>query len=285
MKKFLLPVYALLLLTACQKEVPDIVRGSAVTGNFRAKINGNQWIANASASASINSGVINISGVGNHKLVNITLLGAATGTYSLNDTSLNMAVYIDSSSSTIPYTTQGPAIIAGGQVIVTSIDNNAKTISGTFSFKTFRAADSSKAEFTEGIFQNLKFTSPNLPPATADTLTVKIDSTNFTATNISAVSTGGILTVAGIGAGSKIVSLQMPVSITPGSYPIPGATFNALYTVGTSQIFIATTGTLTILENNTTSKRLRGNFSFSGTDNLSSSTANLTQGYFSVTYN
>jgi hypothetical protein len=281
--------FALLLslfITGCQKSIPDLINGNAVTGNFRAKINGNQWIANASASASINSGVINITGSGNHKLLNIILVGTGTGTYALNDSAFNSAIYIDSLNSTQLYTTQAAAAVAGGQVTVTKIDNNAKTISGTFTFKTFRSSDSSKAEFTEGIFENLKFSSNTVPPTSGtDTFHVMIDSTNFSATTISAVESSGVISVSGVSAGNKIVSLQMPSGITAGSYPIGSATVNALYTVGGTQLFMATAGTLTVIEHNATTKRIRANFSFTGTDALGTTTVNLTQGYFSAVHN
>jgi hypothetical protein len=274
------------ILFSCQKSIPDIVNGSAVTGNFRAKINGTQWIANASASAIINGGVINISGSGNHKFLNIILVGSAAGTYVLSDSTFNTATYIDSNNSTAAYTTQAASIVAGGQVTVTSIDNVAKTISGTFAFKTFRSGDSSKAEFTEGIFEKLKFNSPATGPGSGnDTFHVKIDSTDFVATTISAVETSGIISVTGVGSGNKIVSLQIPSGITPGPYLIGGAIVNGIYTVGGTQLFMATTGTFTVLEHNTTTKRLRANFSFTAMDALGTSSANFTQGYLSVVHN
>lgn len=285
------PVILFLFFCSCQKEIPNI-NTSAVTGNLRAKINGNAWIATSSASASINSGIINIKGIGNHKVLDIILMGSATGTYILNDTTFNLASYVDSSNaSTAAFSTdQGTPAVAGGSVTITKIDNVAKTITGTFAFMTFRSSDSSKAIFSEGVFENLSFTSHAVPPppgGAADTLTAKTDSTSFTASSVTAVSSGGNLTIAGIGSGNKTIALIVPANITAGTYPIgaAGSNISGSYTTGLTSIYMSVTGSMTVLQHDTTAKRLKANFNFVAADLMTANISNITQGYVAVTHN
>jgi hypothetical protein len=272
---------------SCQKEIPN---ANALTGNFRAKINGTQWIATASASATINSGIITLTGVGNRKSLNIVLLGSAPGTYVLNDTTFNNAAYTDSTNSggAAFSTNQGGTALAGGQVTITQIDNAAKTITGTFSFKTFRTSDSSKADFTEGIFENIKFTSQFIAPgpSTTDTLTAVVEGNPFAATAISGVVTGTNISAGGIAAGGRSIALIMPLNITPGIYTIgsAGSNITATYTNGTS-VSMSLTGTLNVIQHDSTTKRLRANFNFTAADIITSATTTITQGYLSVIHN
>jgi hypothetical protein len=58
----------------------------------------------------------------------------------------------------------------------------------------------------------------------------------------------------------------------------------AVYNTGTGAL-ASLSGTLEILERNTTTKRIRGNFLFKGEDVADVlAPAQLTEGYFSVTY-
>jgi hypothetical protein len=273
-------------LASCQKEIPNI---NAPIGNFRARINGTQWIATASTSATMNSGIITLTGVGNRKSLTIVLLGNAPGTYALNDTSFNNAAYIDSTNSGGGFSTaQGGSAVAGGQVIITRIDNTAKTITGTFSFKTFRSSDSSKADFTEGIFENIKFTSQFIAPgpATTDTLTAVVAANTFTATTITAVANGSNISAGGIASGGRSIAIILPLNITAGMYTIGGTGSNitATYTNGTS-LSMSLTGSLNVIQHDSVTKRLRADFNFTAADIITSATTTVTQGYLSVVHN
>jgi hypothetical protein len=277
-----------LAFTSCQKDIPDI---NALTGNFRAKINGTQWRATASASATMNSGIITLTGVGNRKSLNIVLLGNAPGTYILNDTTFNNASYTDStnSSGAAFSTNQGGAAVAGGQVTITRIDNVAKTMTGTFSFKTFRASDSIHADFTEGIFEDIKFTSQVIAPGpvnATDTLNAVVEGNTFNATAVSGVLSGTTITVGGIAAGGKAIAIIIPSTVTPGTYLIGpmGSNITATYTNGSS-ISMSVTGALNVIQHDSATKRLQANFNFTAADIVTSATTVITQGYISVVHN
>src|SRR5262245_23426238 len=88
---------SLIFLQSCQKEVGFEDSNSAVTGDFKCKINSAQWVANSIAGASRIGGFINITGRSNDKkYITITLTDSGVHNYTLDDMSFNAAAYIDS---------------------------------------------------------------------------------------------------------------------------------------------------------------------------------------------
>ena len=286
-------IIAVLSLFACRKET-SIESRTPLAGDFRADINGVQWLAADSArSATILSGLINITGISNdHKQLSITLADTALGVYTLDQASSSVAAYadIDSSDFYAFSTNQGSDTTqAGGRVTVTEIDPVHKTITGTFSFKVYRDLDGHQKVITNGVFYKLPY-SNTLPAANGtDTLQARIDGTDWSGKSISAESISGQLAISGsLLDGSQSVSLVMPADITKGTYPLDftGLTYIGLYSPTPRSLLASTTGTLTILENNTTTQRIRGNFQFTAADPLGLQTTQhkLTNGYFSVSY-
>src|SRR4026207_1551982 len=141
----LIAVIGAMTFNSCQKEVdPSILETNnpPITGDFKAKIDGVQWVANSAAGASRMSGFISLVGRStDKKYVSIHLVDSGVHNYTLNDVTLNVASYIDSNlTNTFNFSTNqgvGPGD-AGGVVNVTSIDAVNKKISGTFSFRVFR---------------------------------------------------------------------------------------------------------------------------------------------------
>lgn len=125
-----------------------------------------------------------------------------------------------------------------------------------------------------------------------DTLQVTIDGKAWMAQSITASAISGQVGITGSDpAGTPSVSLILPVYIAQGN------TFNL--DVTSEMIYIgiynpsgivalpSTGGSLTILENNPTSKRIRGNFHFQASDptGVNSEKDTLTNGYFSAKHN
>jgi hypothetical protein len=279
---------------ACQKEITGDLTTTTPTGNLRAKIDGTVWIADKVASASIFGGQIAITGLSNDKkTLAIVLTDSGLHHYTLDDNSINAAAYIDSNLATVAAftTNQGTtAGQAGGQVTVTKIDTTHKTISGTFSFKVFRQLDGQQRDFSEGSFTDIPYTTGLPPSASTDTFHVKIDGALYTPPSVLGASTTGIIAVNGTDAtGSKTVGLVFPSNITPGTYTLDffGLTYIGQYNPDTDPTHskASTSGTLTILEHNTATKRIRGTFQFHAEELLNPAHfSELTEGYFSVTY-
>lgn len=297
MRKLLLILFPLTVvnLFSCQKEISwDDFPAS---GNFKAKINGTQWVANELTSANRFAGFISLMGKStDKKMLIITLTDSGVHRYTLNENTMNIGIFIDSNSTnTSPFTTnQGNISQSGGEVNITSIDTANKKMSGTFSFKVYRIADDSIINFTQGSFTNLTYAT-GLPPAgnTPDTFRVKINGVLWVPPVIlSAVPPAPYnnnLSVSGMDQATfKTVGINMPSDITPGTYSFSllGPQYG-VYAVDNdpNNLKLATLGQLIILEHIPASRRIRGNFNFIASDILNPlNVALLTEGYFSVTY-
>lgn len=292
-----------LFVVSCQKEIDFDPNNPArpqdpvaVTGNMKATINGKPWVADKAVGAARMQGLINLTGIStDKKMITITLADSGVHRYILSDVTMNAAAHIDSTEANgfIYATNQGiyPSQ-GGGEVNITTIDTVKKTISGTFAFKVFREMDGAGKTITAGSFTNLTY-STTLPPSSAkDTFRVKIDGTSWTPTSITGMAVpvlNQIAVNATTSTGSKTVGLVFPANIAPGSYTLDffGTTYIGLYNPDTDPTHSksSVSGTLQILEHNTTTRRIRGNFNFRGEELLNPQTfANITEGYFSVTY-
>ena len=291
-------------LTACQKEIafspnnpanPNPVT-TAVTGNLKAKFDGVQWTATKGAAASRIQGLINITGISaDRKLLTITLTDSGVHRYTLSDMTISVAALIDSTDPN-PYSftsNQGTyPSTSGGEVNITSIDTAKKTISGNFTFKVYRDIDNKGKTVTEGSFTNLSYTTILPSSAASDTFRVKISGASWSPASINgfAIPIMNQIGINGTDAtGVKAVGLTFPSNITPGAYTLDlfGATYIGQYNPDNDPMHSkgSVSGTLTILEHNLTTKRIRGTFDFRGEELLHPTNfALITEGYFSVKY-
>ena len=281
---------------SCQKEISDpngsTSTPSTASGDFRAKINGVQWVA-SSSSASKLSGFISIAGTGSGKLIVMTLQDSGVHHYTLNQTSMQAGAYSDSASgSNIAFTTNGGSTPSqsGGSVDITSIDIVNKKISGTFRFTVYRPIDSTQRSITEGSFTNVSYATTTPPASSTDSFRVKTDGVPFTAFSVlnNHLTMGNQITISGTDqGGTKTVGVLLPDNATPGTYQITGVLgmYSGTYNSDAITYFASDTGTIQVLENNLTTKRLRGNFNFHAKQfPLGTMESQLTEGYFSVIY-
>jgi len=282
-----------LCLFSCAKEV-SYEGPPGARADFRAMINGAEWIAIDSAkAATMLGGTITLSGISwDGKEMNITLDDTVTGLYALDQGSLSLASYSNVDSSDLyAYTTNqgnGPSQ-AGGTVTVTAIDRNKMTLSGTFSFNMYRDIDGRQIKVTEGVFANIPYSTSPPPANMTDTMTATINDRNWIATNVSGSAFGGQIAIGGSGvAGSLSVNLLMPDDITGVQFmDINAFTYVGLYNPTPTIVLASASGILEILENDPLKGRIRGNFAFEATESLgvpTSQTAHITNGYFSVKY-
>jgi len=282
------------LLVSCRKET-SIENGSGLGGSFMANIDGVQWIAaDSTKGASILQGMINLSGISSdHRHLSITLDDTVPGVYTLSQASVSLGAYADNDSiSLYAFTTNEgqDTSQAGGQVIVTAIDTINKTLSGTFSFKVYRDIDHRQKNITNGVFYKLPYLSSLPPVSSKDTLYAKIDANNWVGQSIVATAFSNLLSINGSNLdGSQSVSLIMPADITPGTYQLayPQTTYIGAYNPQAGISLISTNGSLEILENNSTTRRVRGNFHYLAADanNMGYTSHQLSNGYFSIQYN
>lgn len=285
--------------TSCQKEftlspvdssmITPPGGSSSDTGSFTATIDGVKFIADE-VSAAKTIGVIAIAGRSSSgERIVLRVADSAVHTYSLTiNSATNAGAY--SKDTANAYTTNGgnTAEMSGGILSITNIDTVRKTMSGTFSMKVYRPWDETQKNITEGVFANIPYETTPLPPANAtDSFRVKIDGTDFPVEFITAVSFYGKISVSGSDENvGKTVGITVPDNVTPGTYTLSifGPDYIGQYNASSSIFMSASSGTVTILEHNTTSKRIRGSFNFSAKEIADTSTANITEGYFSVVY-
>lgn len=276
---------------ACQKEISDeTATGGNAKGKLRMKIDGKQWEADSYASASILAGYIVITGISSDKKTfMIQLEDEGATTYTLDQQSMHAAALTDDNeASPVSYTSnQGQSTAdAGGTVVVTRIDQQNKTISGTFTLKLYRDLDSKQLVLTEGVFENIPYET-QLPPNTGANanLTVKIDGSSWSGKSVSGMAVQGTLMITATELDlSKTVGLTMPATITAGSYTFENDPILGVYIKGTTNL-ASSSGTLTITEHNTSTKIIKGTFAFKASDLLgSANTAQLTEGSFTVQY-
>lgn len=268
-----------------------------VTGDFRAKIEGVQWVADKYAQCARMNNIINISGLGlDKKTITITLQDSGVHNYTLawDNSSMSAGAFMDSALTDVTAFTSNAGTSpdqAGGVLSITSINEVTKTMSGTFSFKAVRQTTGETRTITEGVFNNIPYIT-SLPPTTAtDTFNVKIDGAAFTPVSVFGIkNTIGLSNIAITGSdasGTKTVAVYFPIDVTPGIYTI-GSAFSdyfGQYNVNSTTFLASTSGSLEILFHDPVTKRVRGRFNFAAdVFPLGGAPAQITEGYFAVTY-
>lgn len=291
-----LSIAAVLAFFSCRKET-SIERPESANGTFMADVNGSQWIAvDSLKTAFIAAGQINLAGVSaDHRQLIISLNDTIPGTYALNQSSTSAAYYgfADSSGIYVYSTNQGSdSTQAGGTVTVTEIDPVNHTISGTFSFSVYRDVDGKQQKFTDGVFRKLPYTGSDPAASGSDTLNATIDGVKWSAPVVSGIALSNQLIVTGSNlTGTQSLTLDMPANIVPGQYSLDytALTCYAIYIPGPNIGLASSEGTLEIIENDATNKRIRGKFVFKAVDptdplGVNTTPRQVTAGYFAVTY-
>lgn len=281
-----------LIFSACKKEY-SVENANITTANFTAVINGVEWSASkTNEGATLAQGMLNIYGISpDSQEISITLTDTTLGVHALSPQTSSLAIYgfIDSSYTTNFSTSAGTDTTqAGGEVTLTAIDQLTKTVSGTFAFKVYRASDGAQRTIATGVFSNIPYTTTLPGTAPTDTVTASIDGAQFASTSIQASTSGAQLTILGsISSGSQSIALIFPANAPVGSHALTTAApaYSAVYDFVSSSSNTAApanAGAINILENNTSTSRIRGSFSFTTSD--AGNNHAVTGGYFSVYY-
>jgi hypothetical protein len=285
-------------LASCTKELSreNPTHSLPNRGTFYATIDGQSWNGDSIQQAVVADGALTITGVSQTgDALAIVLPGLQTGVYALNAQSAGYALFTNLQDTSNLYLSNSIADSsrAGGIVSLTSVDTVNKTVSGTFRFNLYQGSNATSKSVTAGVFTNISYgggfiTPPNQPPASGntDTLTARVDNTDWKAAQVVVQMQSGILAIVGI-SGQQTLAVYMPVSATAGTYALDfasGQYFAAYNPTTTTALLAMKNGSLTILENDVTKKHIRGNFSFTGTSLTDSSSATVTAGYFSSDY-
>ena len=294
MKKHLagfLVLVSILIFSACQKEIsPEVGTAPIASGSFKAKINGVQWEANSIKTATMQDGVIVLYGLNtDKKSILLRVADSGVHNYAFHSESMsNAGLFIDSAVSPFAFTTNQWDVEGNyGNLNITSIDTVRKTMSGTFSMQVYKNFDDTQRTITEGSFTKIVYTTQ--PPALSntDSFRVKIAGLNFSYNLLTGINVFGRINVAASQGVAPAVGLSLPDTIKVGQHSFDSFDHIGQYNPSASLFLAADTGSVTILEHNIVTKRIRGNFHFLANTAFTHlpPNINLTEGYFSVKYN
>lgn len=283
-----------IIFSACQKEYQPtdvtIIPGTPTTaaGTFKAKIDGVQWEATLVKQAQRESGVIVLAGISSGKSLVLRVADSSVHKYVIaTQSQSNVGVWSDSTVGPNSFATNQWGVDGNyGELNITAIDTLKKTMSGTFNMKVYRQFDSLQRTITEGVFTNIPYATQPPAPAATDTFRVKIDGVAFNYNLLAAVKSFGTLAVTASQSPAPAVGLSLPDDITAGTYSFDGFIYVGQYNPSMTSYLAADTGSVTILEHNLITKRIRGNFHFLANAAFTHLPPNvqLTEGYFSMKY-
>jgi hypothetical protein len=278
------------IIFSCQREYnPENEPIAGASGDFRATIDGQAWVANKIKTATIEGGVIAIYGESMDKK-SILLRVADSGVHNYSmwlSSATNAGVFQDSAINPYAFVTnQWDDEGNYGNLRITNIDTARKTMSGTFDLKVFRQMDSTQRIITSGVFTNISYATTLTPPSATDSFRVKIDGSNFSYNLLGGYLAFGKISVSASVGAAPAVGITFPADIIPGRYQYDIVDIIGQYNPSTTLFLAADTGHLVILENNPLTKRVRGTFNFLANGAFTHSPPNhqLTEGYLSVIY-
>lgn len=239
--------------------------GNGESGVFKADFNGSTWIAKETQ-AIISGNFIEITAI-NSKGENFGILieGSTAGTYAAN---VNIVAYSPAGTEYgyLGINDNNPTENTGS-VIITSINKEAKTISGTFHFKGYWSdSDTPRPaiRFTNGVFKDIPYITQE---ETADVFTAKVGSVNFVPTDILAaeigIGTNDFIAIGAKDANSNVISVSIRTTLGAGSYTITGNLATDVvqaYYEDINDEYKAVSGNITITSK--TSDRIKGTFEF-----------------------
>ncbi len=218
--------------------------------------------------------------------IQLTVFAGEKGVYTLNAANMHEGKLIPNTSAyaTIYSTSYNDG--GSGQVRITSINEDDRTISGNFNFRAYKESDAGNKTVTNGEFTKIPYKYINTIDTTQvnNMLTSIIDGTDFVATSVVSVLSDGIIEIKGTRSDSfQSITLFIPEEQSTGIFnidPINGPIM-ANYQSSLSPM-PATAGSCTIAEHDTESNIIRGTFFFN-VDN-DEETIELQNGYFEVQY-
>ena len=246
-------------------------------------VNGSNWRA-ADPTAIVSDHKIKVNGTSaNGQTIIITLNTKELGEYTFSQTNGHYAEYIPNmASGTERYSTLNHE--GSGSVRLTSLNEETNTLGGEFFFKAYRS-DGSLKSLTEGKFTNVPYVYYNLDDDRYDNVfTFTQNGRVWSAKDISGVKSDTAIVISGACDRSEAwqsITIQMPPNITAGVH------YFGTDVIGTFQSgfynFPATAGAVTITENNSQTKIIKGTFFFNYRDN-NSEVQSISDGSFDLKF-
>lgn len=293
-------------LTSCSTDIEPLdpsvlIPDPMANGQLKVDIDGQTFVA-TNVQANFSAAALSITGLrsGNNDFLQITLpaplnkVGIHTWAEATANNAILGLIYSNSASEAfISAPIMGdfaafPEYTDTAKVIVTSIDTQNKTISGTFEFTGGRlnaAGALTLKKFTNGSFTNIAYAGGSTTP-TSNSFFAKMYEAPFNPVTITANSSAGKILVTGTTTNMGTITVLFPETVAVGNYPLSNVgDYVGMYLAGlnATSIFAAESGSLTIISHNTTTKKVKASFNFVGRSSANETTP-ITEGVFEVTY-
>lgn len=291
-----------LFLGSCSSDNSGDTTDSNESGQLKVDFDGKTFVS-TSVQAIVTDSYVAITGLRSTggDIVQITLPSNKVGTYTWSSVSASGGVmalaYVPNDKNTFVSYSQKDADeeeVAGykdnATVTITSIDATTKKISGTFEFTGIRFAANSKGEtkvLSKGTFTNITY-SGDTATQNGNTFSAKIDGTSFVTSGVRSIATSGKINIIGRKGSIENIAISVPAAVNPGTYEVEalGQDYILTYIENSSSegIFQVLSGTIVIINNDTTKRTINGTFKGSFKSPLTSKTHEITDGAFSVSY-
>ncbi|MBN2778107.1 MAG: hypothetical protein JXR36_10700 [Bacteroidales bacterium] len=224
----------------------------------------------------------------NGQTVIITINSAEVGEYTMSQTNGHYAEFIPNMSANATRYSTVNNEGGSGFVRISSINEETKSVSGTFNFKAYRLSDNTFKTVSEGNFSNVPYKYYNTSDTSSfDNLFIFSDHVQqWTAADITAYRNDTSIVIIGEVDRSEAwqsVTLRMSPTISAGVHYITAeGPVWAKFQEGFYE-YDAVNGSMTIIENNSEDRIIRGTFFFNYINN-EDQTMSISSGQFEVQY-
>jgi hypothetical protein len=224
----------------------------------------------------------------NGQTIILNINSGEVGEFVVSEYNGNYAEFIPNmSSGATRYSTQNSEN-GSGLIRISSINEESRTVCGTFSFKAYRSTDNTFKTITDGNFSNVpyQFFSVTDTNSFHNLFVFRESDHNWTTETITAERNDTTLLIIGECSRTEAwqsITLWMSPIISAGvHYITPSGPVYAKFQQGFYE-FPAVNGSVTIISNNQTEKIIKGTFFFNYLDN-DNQTKSITDGQFEVKY-
>ncbi|MBP7464381.1 MAG: hypothetical protein KA793_08585 [Bacteroidales bacterium] len=222
----------------------------------------------------------------NGQTIQLRIFAGESGEYTLNQQNRHEGKFIPNmSTAAVAYSTNS-SNLGTGYVYVNSINEDAKTVSGIFSFKGYRETDGTFKSITDGTFSNVPYKFINTIDTTVfdNTMQATIESNSWTPNQVSAVKNDTAIIITGnLSEEWESLKLVLPINIGAGVHfisaegPVYSIFQQGFYT------YFGTAGSITIAEHDVQRQIVRGTFFFNFVNN-GGVTISVSAGQFEAMY-
>ncbi len=271
------------LFTSCEDDSVNINRPL-----MTALLDGSTW-RSPEPNARVSDNQILVYGTSaNGQSIQLTIYSGEKGVYTLNSSNMHEGILIPNTSAYAEIYSTSNNESGTGQVRVTSINEEDRTISGKFNFRAYKQNSSASKVVTSGEFTKVPYKYINTVDTTqvVNMMTANINGESFNANSVVTSDTSdNFIEITGTSSTSfQSIALNIPNNVQEGVHNIDSTNGPAMaYYQESLTNMPATAGSTTISLHDIENKILKGTFFFNVEDG-GGQTISITAGYFEVQY-